>query len=150
MPTERGILKPVMYQAIKQGYSFNAFYRSSQSRGVTYRRADMLHDWADVRAEIESANVIQSPGFFDFPKVIEVGNVQFTIPGLFYYKLRVDFLEPDIENNFYQYVTIRSEKPLTFGEILGQTSRLFGKQSPKGLEDIKGYKFIGAIHRPIP
>ena len=150
MPADRGILRPVMYQAIKQGHSFNAFYRSAHDKGITYRRADMLADWADVRAEVESASRKQALNTGDIPEAIEVGRLQFTIPGFYYYRLRIDYIQPDLEGQKATFVTIKSEDPMTFGDILRQVSEKFKGEKYESLSNVKGYEFLSAIHRPIP
>lgn len=150
MPADRGILRPVMYQAIKQGHSFNAFYRSAQDKGITYRRADMLADWAAVRAEVESASRKQALNTGDIPEAIEVGRLQFTIPGFYYYRLRVDYIQPDIEGQKATFITVKSEDPMTYGDILRQVSEKFKGEKYESLSNVKGYEFLSAIHRPIP
>ena len=150
MPTERGILRPVMYQAIKQGHSFNAFYRSAQGKGLSYRRANMLADWADVRAEYESASRRQSLNTGDIPEAVEVGRLQFTIPGFYYYRLRVDYLQPDIEGQKASFITVKSEEELTYGDILHQVTEKFKGEKYESLSNIKGYEFLSAVHRAIP
>lgn len=150
MPTERGILRPVMYQAIKQGTSFNAFYRSAQSKGVSYRRSDMLADYAQVRAEYESSSKKQSLNMGDVPEAIEVGKLQFTIPGFYYYRLRVDYLQPADEGQKAVFITVKSEEELTYGDILRQVSDKFKAERYESLSNVKGYEFLSAVHRAIP
>ena len=150
MARERGILRPNMYQALKQGFSFNAFYSSARSKGIAYRRSDMLSDWADVRAELQSESRRQTPNMSEIPEAVEVGRLQFTIPGFFYYRLRVDYLNPDIEGRKSAFVTVRSEDPMTFGDILRQVSEKFKAERYEPLSNVKGYQFVSAVHRAIP
>ena len=150
MPTERGILRPVMYQAIKQGASFNSFYRSARDKGISYRRSAMLADWADVRAELASASHTQTLGLGDIPEATEVGRLQFTVPGFYYYRLKVDYIRPDIEGRKATFITVKSEEELTIGDILQQVSTKFQAEKYEALSNVKGYQFLSAIHRPIP
>lgn len=150
MSTERGVLKPVMNQAIRQGTSFNSFYRSALSRGITYRRSDMLADWANVRAEHESASRPQSLSMGGIPEAIEVGRLQFTIPGFYYYRLRVDYLNPDIEGQKAVFITVKSEEAMTYSDILSQISDKFKADRYDSLSNVKGYEFLSAVHRAIP
>ncbi len=150
MPADRGILRPVMYQAIKQGASFNAFYRSAQSKGISYRRSAMLADWAEVRAELQSASHKQSLGMGDVPEAVEVGRLQFTVPGFYYYRLKVNYIQPDIEGQKATFITVKSEEELTLGDILRQVSQKFQGEKYESLSNVKGYEFISAVHRAIP
>ena len=150
MPADRGILRPIMYQAIRQGHSFNAFYRSARDKGITYRRSDMLADWADVRAELQSESHRQSLSAGDIPEAVEVGKLQFTIPGFYYYRTRVDYIHPDVEGQKAVFITVKSEEPLTYGDILRQLSEKFQGEKYESLANVRGYELMSAVHRPIP
>ncbi len=150
MSADRGILRPLMYRAIKQGASFNSFYNSARSKGISYRRSQMLADWADVRVELQSTSQHQKPALGEVPKALEVGRLQFTVPGFYYYRLRVDYINPDIEGKKQTFITVKSETELTFGDIMNQVSSKFQAEKYESLSNVKGYEFLSAVHRPIP
>lgn len=150
MPADRGILRPLMYRAIQQGASFNAFYNSARNKGISYRRSDMLADWSDVRSEVGQSRSLRGLSRGDIPEAIDVGAVKFTRPGNYYYRVRVDYKEPSIQGKKFQFITAVFEEPATVGEILQDVSRKFLAGEYEPAHTVKGFQLVSALHRPTP
>ena len=150
MATERGILRPLMYQAIKSGASFNSFYRSSQSHDIHMRRSDMLSDWQSVKQEVYAETTSRGLGMGDIPEATEVSNVKFTKPGFFYYRVRVDYMSELTGQFEEQYITAVFDTPATVRDILADVSRKWEAGEYEGLEAVRAFEFVSALHAPIP
>lgn len=147
MASERSI-DPLMYRAVKGGFSFNSFYRSAKERGYqTYRRSDMLSRWAEIRTEVQNAVKYKSLASGEVPEVTEVSEIKFTQPGRFYYRLRVE-AEPFKRGPLVErFVTVVSEKPLTIGEIQGQLRRKWRGYDYGKEERLVEIELVAALHR---
>lgn len=110
----------------------------------------MLADWSNVRAEVQSASTPQSIESSRIPEATIVGNVQYTQPGYFYYRFRIDYAKADYEEDATRHVTIRSTAEMTFGDIMKQIADKFHDERYGSLGDVKGYEFLSAVYRPIP
>lgn len=147
MAKERSI-DSLMYRAVKQGHSFNAFYRSAREHGyATYRRATMLSRWSDIHSEIENAKSYAKLQRGDIPAVTEVSDIQFTQPGRYYYRLRTE-AEPIKGGPLVErFVTVVSEHELTIGEITSQLSRKWRGYDYGKEERLRVSELVAALHR---
>jgi len=150
MAVERGILRPLMYNAIKQGASFNSFYRSAKEHGLSYRRADMLADYADARNELRQKEQFKSLTSGDYPETIEIGAMKFTRPGAFYYRLRAEVIEMPGAKPTERTVTVVSEEPLTLHGIQEQIAEKWPSFEYGRREQLKTTTLVAALHRPEP
>ena len=150
MAAERGILRPLMYKAIEQGTSFNAFYRSAREHGISYRRADMLADYADVRNEVQQRESFKALTSGDYPETVEIGTMKFTRPGAFYYKLRAEVIEMPGAKPTTRFVTVVSEAPLTVRGIMEQIAEKWPSFEYGKRERLKQTTLVAALHRPAP
>ena len=150
MAAERGTLRPLMYKAIEQGTSFNAFYRSAKEHGISYRRADMLADYAEARNEVRQREQFKSLTSGDYPETIEIGTMKFTRPGAFYYKLRAEVIEMPGAKPVERVVTVVSEEPLTLRGIQEQIAEKWPSFEYGRRERLKTTTLVAALHRPIP
>jgi len=150
MAAERGILRPLMYKAIEQGTSFNAFYRSAKEHGISYRRADMLADYADARNESRQREQFKSLTSGDYPETIEIGTMKFTRPGAFYYKLRAEVIEMPGAKPTERFVTVVSDDPLTVRGIQEQIAEKWPSFEYGKRERLKTTTLVAALYRPAP
>lgn len=150
MAAERGTLRPLMYKAIEQGTSFNAFYRSAKEHGISYRRADMLADYADARNESRQREQFKSLTSGDYPETIEIGTMKFTRPGAFYYKLRAEVIEMPGAKPTERFVTVVSDEPLTVRGIQEQISEKWPSFEYGKRERLKTTTLVAALYRPAP
>jgi len=150
MAVERGTLRPLMYKAIEQGTSFNAFYRSAKEHGISYRRSDMLADYAEARNEVRQREQFKSLTSGDFPETIEIGTLKFTRPGAFYYKLRAEVQEMPGAKPSERFVTVVSENPLTVRGIQEQIAEKWPSFEYGRRERLKTTTLVAALHRSAP
>jgi len=147
MAAERGTLRPLMYQAVEQGTSFNAFYRSAREHGISYRRSDMLSDYADVRMELASRERIRSLNAGDIPEATEVGAIKFTRPGAYYYRARVEVQTAEGAIPTQRFVTVVSEDQLTISGIMGQITQKWPTYEYGKRERLREIEIVAALHR---
>jgi len=150
MAIDRAILRPAMYKAIREGTSFNAFYRSARSHGLSMRRADMLSDWGEIRGELAANKINRSLGRGDIPIAAEASGVRYTKPGFFYYRVKINYTEKDVEGRNFQYITAVFDTPHTVQQILEQVSEKFLAGEYESLSKVKDFSFVSAVHAPIP
>ena len=150
MATERGALRPLMYKAIEHGTSFNSFYRSAKEHGISYRRADMLADYADARNEVRQREQFNALTSGDYPETIEIGTMKFTRPGAFYYKLRAEVIEMPGAKPTERFVTVVSDEPLTVRGIQEQIAEKWPSFEYGRRERLKTTTLVAALYRPAP
>lgn len=147
MASERSI-DSLMYRSVKQGFSFNSFYRSAREHGYeTYRRSDMLSRWAEVRTEVQNAVTYSKLLKTEIPKVTEVSELKFTQPGRYYYRLRTEAEPFKGGPRVERFVTVVSEEPLTVGEITGQLTRKWRGYDYGKEERLVQMELVAALHR---
>ena len=147
MAKERAI-RSLMFRALKQGSSFASFYKSAREHGfATYRRADMLSDWSDVRSEVQNVTRYKSLAAGEIPPVTEIGSLKFTQPHKYYYRLRTEAETVRGGPLVERFVTVASEKPLTLSEITSQVSRKWPGYEYGKAERLKKMELVAALHR---
>lgn len=148
MATTRGILRSLMYQALEVGYSFNAFYRSAMEKGISYRRSDMLSDWANIRNEITNLVNLRKLTAGDIPEHTSIGKTEFAYTQPFVYKARVEFQVSATAPLQTQFVTVLSDKAMRMGEVTGQVLSKWGGWGYGKSERITTVEVVAAMYVP--
>lgn len=148
MSTERGILRSLMYKALDAAYSFNAFYRSAQAKGITYRRSDMLADWKSIQSELTNRAALRSLSAGDIPEHTRVGTTPFRYTEPFIYKARVSYQVSAEAPLTEQFVTVLSSKALTIGGAVGQVLEKWPGFAYGKAERIQNVEIVAAMYMP--
>lgn len=148
MSTERGILRSLMYRALDAAYSFNAFYRSAQEKGISYRRSDMLADWKSIQSELSNRAALRSLSAGDIPEHTRVGVSPFKYTEPFIYKARVEYQVSAEAQLTEQFVTVLSSKALTMGGAVGQVLEKWPGFSYGRAERIHTVEIVAAMYMP--
>lgn len=148
MSTERGILRTLMYKALDAAYSFNAFYRSAQEKGITYRRSDMLADWRSIQSELSNRAALRSLSAGDIPEHTRVGATPFPYTKPFIYKARVEYQVSAEAPITEQFVTVVSSKALTIGGAVGQVMEKWPDFAYGKAERIHTVEIVAAMYMP--
>ena len=149
MSTERGILRSLMYKALDAAYSFNAFYRSAQEKGISYRRSDMLADWKSIQSELTNRAALRSLSAGDIPEHTAVGASPFKYTQPFIYKARVEYQISAEAPIIEQFVTVLSSKALTIGGAVGQVLEKWPGFDYGKAEFIKTVEIVAAMYMPV-
>lgn len=148
MSTERGILRSLMYKALDAAYSFNAFYRSAQEKGISYRRSDMLADWRSIQSELTNRAALRSLSAGDIPEHTAVGTTPFKYTEPFIYKARVEYQVSAEAPLTEQFVTVLSSKALTIGGAVGQVMEKWPGFAYGKAERIHTVEIVAAMYMP--
>lgn len=148
MSTERGILRSLMYKALDAAYSFNAFYRSAQEKGISYRRSDMLADWKSIQSELTNRAALRSLSAGDIPEHTRVGATPFRYTEPFIYKARVEYQVSAEAPITEQFVTVLSAKALTIGGAVGQVLEKWPGFAYGKAERIQTVEIVAAMYMP--
>lgn len=146
MPTERGILSGLMFHAIEQGSSFNAFYRSAFDKGITYRRASMLSDWRHAKELVSRRDELGSLGKGAYPELTEVSESRFRWTQPFIYQARVEATIQRGVPPTERFVTVLSSDPLTLGEVEEQITMKWPTYEYGKAEHLVSIEPVAAIH----
>lgn len=102
-----------MRQAFRIGRSASAFITEMRTKGLGYRRAEMLADWRSVN-EIESkAGMLRNVRRDYYPSVRAMANVDWDMSQEFMYVLNIKTRRGDEEQITDKRVNIMSDIPLT-------------------------------------
>jgi hypothetical protein len=146
MAVERGILVSLMFTAVESKTTFNSFYSSARSHGLSYRRADMLADWHNIQDMVESRNAIQGLSSGEYPDLVEVSKSRWKWTEPFVYQARVVSQITKAALPETRMVTVLSGEPLTKGEIEAQISGKWPSWEYGKAERIVKIEPVAAIH----
>ena len=116
--------------AFQKGQSASSFLTEMKSRGLSYRRTDMLSDWRSVNELERKAEAFKYVRKDYFPSVKSIAQVDWDMAHEFMYKLKVQSrLEPG-QPLTERFINIESDVPLTREMVEGQAWEMIGEQSP--------------------
>lgn len=146
MAIARGLLTPLMYNAIKQGSSFNAFYRSAVEHEISQRRSTMLSDWRNVKAMVEQSRALAGLDVTAYPALtrVEESPIHWSEP--FVYKARVESQVTPKAMPTERYITILSPEAITMGELFEQIAVKWPTYEKYGKEKVLTIEPLAAIH----
>ncbi len=117
--------------AFKQGVSASKFIADMKTRGLSYRRTDMLADFRSVNEVESKADLFKYVRKDYTPTAKVIAQVDWDLSREFMYKVKiVSRLRPG-EPLTERFVNIMQDRPMSPGEIEGLTWALIGEQSPK-------------------
>ncbi len=136
-------------QAFKKGLSATSFIVDMKSRGLSYRRTDMLSDWRSVNELERKAEAFKYVRRDYFPTTKVMAQVEWEMEHEFMYKLKVQSrLEPG-EPLTERFVNISSDTPMTREMVEQQAWEMIQEQSPDKRKMIVGVSAVTAIQRII-
>lgn len=117
--------------AFKQGISASQFIIDMKSRGLSYRRTDMLADFRSVNQVESKADLYKYVRKDRTPTAAVIAQVDWDLSSEFMYKVKiVSRLRPG-EPLTERFVNIMQDRPMSPGEIEALTWSMIGEQSPK-------------------
>ena len=146
MAIERGILRSLMYKALDAAYTFNAFYRSAQTKGISYRRADMLRDWGAIRSELQHREALRGLSEGDIPEHTVIGETAFKYIQPYVYKARVTYTIGEGAQPLEQFVTVTFPKPQTIGDVSGEIISKWPVWKTGSQKEIQTIEVLAALY----
>ena len=144
---ERGrAFRGLMFRAISQSVSFNAFYRSSREHQTAYRRSDMLADWAEIRNEVLNRNALRGVPNDVIPPHVDLVESKIHYSASFVYKARVEVATQETGIRTERWVTVLSDNALTLGEVFEQIRRKWPGYEYGKSEQIRTIEPTAALH----
>jgi len=147
MPLARAKVIALMRGAFRKGVSASKFMSDMKSKGLSYRRTEMLGDWRSVN-EIE-----KKEGLFRFvrkdyyPAKTAIAEVEWRLSQEFMYKVKVESrLRPD-EPITDRFVNIMSDKSLTPRQVIAQVEQRWVEWEKYAPEEIEALQVWTAVHK---
>jgi len=136
-------------QAFKTGLSATSFIADMKTRGLSYRRTDMLSDWRSVNEIERKAEAFKYVRRDYFPTAKVMAQVEWEMSHEFMYKLKVQSrLEPG-QPISERFINITSDTPMTREMVEEQAWEMIQEQSPDKRKMIVGVSAVTAIQRLI-
>jgi len=136
-------------QAFKTGITATSFIADMKTRGLSYRRTDMLSDWRSVNELERKAEAFKYVRRDYFPTARVMAQVEWEMSHEFMYKLKVQSrLEPG-QPLTERFVNITSDTPMTREAVEEQAWEMIQEQSPDKRKMIVGVSAVTAIQRLI-
>jgi len=136
-------------QAFKTGLSATSFIADMKTRGLSYRRTDMLSDWRSVNEIERKAEAFKYVRRDYFPTAKVMAQVEWEMSHEFMYKLKVQSrLEPG-QPLTERFINITSDTPMTRAGVEGQAWEMINEQSPDKRKMIVAVSAVTAIQRLV-
>jgi len=117
--------------AFKKGQSASQFISDMKTRGLSYRRTDMLSDFRSVNQLEAKADLYKYVRKDYTPTAAVIAQVDWELSAEFMYKVKITSRTAPGEPLTERFVNIMQDRPMSPGEIEGLTWAMIGQQSPK-------------------
>jgi len=125
-----------MKQALTRGLSFNAFYRSAQEKGISYRRIDMMSEWRSQGELKKKEGLLKYVRKDYMPSAELVKAESWKMSKEYMYKVKVETrLRPGIKP-VEQFVNVISDNPLTVRGVEQRAVELWRVWYPTKVDEI--------------
>lgn len=136
-----------MKQALARGLSFNAFYRSAQEKGISYRRTAMQADWR-TEGDLEKKSGLLKYVRKDYMPSAELVQAEaWKMSREYMYKVKVESRLRPGEKPTEQFVNVVSDKPLTVGGVEQRAAELWQVWYPTKVDEITSMVVETGIRR---
>ena len=117
--------------AFRKGLSASKFIADMRTRGLSYRRTDMLSDWRSVNELERKADAFKYVRKDRMPTARVIAQVDWSLSREYMYKVKIKSRISPGEPITERFVNLMQDRPLTPGEIEGLTWEMIQTQSPK-------------------
>ena len=149
MGVKRAAVIGLMRGAYRRGQSAGSFLRDMRSKGLTYRRTDMLADWRSVNELERTQGAMRSVRRDRFPTAKAIAQVDWDMSDEFMYKVKVQSRKFPGEPMTERFVNIMSDKPMTPGMVEQAVTEKWAEWEDYTAEALEKITVWSAVHKTI-
>lgn len=138
-----------MAGAFRKGLSAGRFIADMKTKGLSYRRSDMLSDWRSVNELVRKEGAAQFVRKDYFPTEKTMATVEWRMSKEYMYKVKVQAVIKPGEPITERFVNIMSDVPMTPKMIEAEVEERWREQEQYAPEELTGLQVWSAVRTGI-
>lgn len=149
MGVKRAAVIGLMRGAFKRGQSAGSFLRDMRTKGLSYRRTDMLGDWRSVNELERKAGAMRSVRRDYFPATKAIAQVEWDMSDEWMFKVKVQSRLSPGEPIQERFVNILSDHPMTPAMVEQSVTEKWAEWEDYTAEAIEKIVVWTAVHKVV-